>query len=193
MANLFSYWEHKSFLSGFDVIIVGSGIVGLSASIYLKLKQPLLKIGILEAGFLPSGASTKNAGFACFGSISELINDLKFWSEDDILEMIDVRWRGLEKLRNMLGDSAICFEPNGGFEVFKSSENDLANYCIDKISWFNTFLKPVIGKHDIYSVSYDKIAESGMKGISNIIKNKYEGQIDAGLAFKISGPWRYSF
>jgi len=180
MANLFSYWEQKSFLSGFDLIIIGSGIVGLSASLYLKLKQPSLKIGVLESGFLPAGASTKNAGFACFGSISELINELKSKPEDEVLSMIDMRWRGLEKLRNNLGDSAICFEQSGGFEVFKASDNDLANHCIDKISWFNSFMKPVIGKHDIYSVSYDKIAESGMAGISNIIKNKYEGQIDTG-------------
>lgn len=180
MANLFSYWEQKSFLSGFDVIIIGSGIVGLSASLYLKLKQPSLKIGILESGFLPSGASTKNAGFACFGSVSELINELKSKPEDEVLSMIDMRWRGLKKLRNNLGDSAICFEQSGGFEVFKTNENDLANHCIDKISWFNSFLKPVIGKHDIYSVSCDKIAESGMAGISNIIKNRYEGQIDTG-------------
>lgn len=180
MSNLFSYWEQKSFLSGFDVIIVGSGIVGLSAALYLKLKQPALKIGILESGFLPSGASTKNAGFACFGSISELVNELESKPETEVLEMIDMRWRGLEKLINNLGDSAICFEQNGGYEVFKDSEADLANYCIDRISWFNKFLKPVIGKHDIYAVCSDKIAEFGMQGISSIIKNKYEGQIDTG-------------
>jgi len=180
MSNLFSYWEQKSFLSGFDVIIIGSGIVGLSAALYLKLKHPSLKIGILESGFLPAGASTKNAGFACFGSISELVNELESKPETEVLEMIDMRWRGLEKLRNNLGDSAICFEQNGGYEVFKDSEADLANYCIDRISWFNTFLKPVIGKHDIYAVSSDKIAEFGMHGISNIIENKYEGQIDTG-------------
>jgi len=180
MANLFSYWEQKSFFSGFDVIIVGSGIIGLSASLYLKLKQPLLKIGILESGFLPAGASTKNVGFACFGSISELLKDLESRTEDEVLEMIDMRWRGIGKLRNNLGDSAICFEQNGGYEIFRDNETDLANYCIDKISWFNTFLKPVIGKHDIYSVSPDKIADFGIQGINNIIKNKYEGQIDTG-------------
>ncbi len=180
MSILFSYWEQKSFLSDFDVIIVGSGIVGLSAALHLKLKQPLLKIGVLESGFLPSGASTKNAGFACFGSISELVNELESKSESEVLEMIEMRWIGLEKLRKNLGDSAICFEQNGGYEIFKDSEADYANFCIDRIPWFNKFLKPVIGKHDIYAVSSDKIAEFGMHGISNIIKNKYEGQIDTG-------------
>jgi glycine/D-amino acid oxidase-like deaminating enzyme len=180
MSNLFSYWEQKSFFSDFDVIIIGSGIVGLSASLYLKLRQPSLKIGVLESGFLPAGASTKNAGFACFGSISELENELKSRSEDEVLMMIDMRWRGLEKLRKNLGDSAICYEQYGGYEVFKNNESDDANICIERIPWFNAFLKPVIKKHDIYAVSSDKIAESGMRGIFKIIKNKYEGQIDAG-------------
>jgi gamma-glutamylputrescine oxidase len=192
MSNLFSYWEQKSFFSGFDVIIIGSGIVGLSASLYLKLKQPSLKIGILESGFLPAGASTKNAGFACFGSISELEHELKSKSEEQVLNMIDMRWRGLEKLRNNLGDSAISFEQNGGYEVFKKGEANLANCTIEKIPWFNAFLKPVIRKHDIYAVSSHKIAESGMKGINKIIKNKYEGQIDTGkmmraLLIKVQG------
>jgi glycine/D-amino acid oxidase-like deaminating enzyme len=180
MSNLFSYWEQKSFLSGFDVIIIGSGIVGLSASLYLKLKQPSLKIGVLESGFLPAGASTKNAGFTCFGSISELEIELESGSENEVLNRIDMRWRGLEKLRKNLGDSAICFEQNGGYELFKNKEADFAHQCIDRIPWFNSFLKPVIRKHDIYAVSSDKIAESGMKGIFKIIKNKYEGQIDTG-------------
>jgi len=105
-------------------------------------------------------------------------------SESEILEMIGMRWRGLEKLRNNLGDSTICFEQNGGYEVFKESEADQANLCIEKISWCNTFLKPVIGKHDIYAVVGDKIADFGMRGIRNIIKNKYEGQIDTGKMMK---------
>ncbi|MBM3400801.1 MAG: FAD-binding oxidoreductase, partial [Bacteroidetes bacterium] len=180
MANQFSYWERKSFMADFDVVIVGSGIVGLNASLNLKIKQPKLKIGVLESGFLPSGASTKNAGFACFGSVSELLKDLECHSVNEVLEMIELRWKGLEKLRKELGDSTICYEQIGGFEVFKSSENDWALKCLDKVPWFNNLLKSVIGESDIYAVSNDKIAEFGMRGISHIIKNKYEGQIDTG-------------
>ena len=41
------------------------------------------KILVLEKGILPQGASTKNAGFACFGSLSEIIDDLKTHSEEE--------------------------------------------------------------------------------------------------------------
>jgi gamma-glutamylputrescine oxidase len=180
MKNNFSYWEQESFLSGFDVLIVGSGIVGLSAALSLKLKEPKLKIGVLEAGFLPAGASTKNAGFACFGSISELIEELQTGSEDEIAGIIEMRWRGLKKLRENLGDKAISFEQYGGYEMFKSNEANFANTCIEQIPYFNKFLGSIIGKTDIYAVNNAKIAEFGMNGITNLIKNKYEGQIDTG-------------
>lgn len=180
MNNLYSYWERESFLSGFDILIVGSGIVGLSTALSLKIKHPGLKTGIIESGFLPTGASTKNAGFACFGSISELIHDLKTREEDEVLCLIEMRWKGLERLRKNLGDTAICLEQHGGYELFKTSDIDLANTCIEKIPYFNNLLKPIIGKPDIYAVSNAKIAEFGFKGINKLILNNYESQIDTG-------------
>ncbi len=67
-----SYWEIKSWLSNIDYTIVGSGIVGLNCAIFLKEKYPKSKILILEKGIMPQGASSKNAGFACFGSTSRI-------------------------------------------------------------------------------------------------------------------------
>ncbi len=180
MAESFSYWEQQSFLSGYDVLIIGSGIVGLSASLYLKTREPSLNIGILEAGFLPSGASTKNAGFACFGSISEVIEELETSSESEFMKLVEMRWKGLERLRKNLGDKAISFKQFGGFEIFKNTEDDFAKSCIKRIPYFNELLSPIIGKPDIYAVSNAKIAESGMHGINKIIENKYEGQINTG-------------
>ena len=77
MEHTFSYWERTAFIDQADVIVIGSGIVGLSAALHLKRQQPNLNVTVLERGFLPTGASTKNAGFACFGSLSEQISFLK--------------------------------------------------------------------------------------------------------------------
>ena len=192
MGQSFSYWEQKSFLSGFDVIIIGSGIVGLSAALRLKTKSPGIRVGILEAGFLPSGASTKNAGFACFGSISEAIDEIKTGGEDNFLQLVEMRWKGLAKLRKNLGDKPISFQQYGGYEIFKESEQIFAQECIDQIDHLNNLLQPIIGKHDIYAVSNAKIAEFGFSGIKHLIENKYEGQIDTGqmmssLISKVTG------
>ncbi|MEO8793834.1 MAG: FAD-dependent oxidoreductase [Daejeonella sp.] len=180
MLNSFSYWEQTTFLSGYDVIIVGSGIVGLSAALNLKLSKPNLAIAILEAGFLPSGASTKNAGFACFGSISEMLDELESSTEDELLNIVEMRWKGLEKLRQNLGDDALDFQPNSGYEIFRNSDQIFAEKCINKIDYFNNLLKNVIQKPDIFAVNNTKIGEFGLRDIGSIIQNKYEAQIDTG-------------
>ena len=76
-----SYWEQKEWLADIDFAIAGSGIVGLSTALFLKQRFPESNIILLEKGILPQGASTKNAGFACFGSLSEILQDLKTHSE----------------------------------------------------------------------------------------------------------------
>ena len=86
-----SYWEIKSWLNNIDYTIVGSGIVGLNCALRLKEIFPKSKILILEKGSLPSGASTKNAGFACFGSITEIIDDLQNHSESEVISLIKKR------------------------------------------------------------------------------------------------------
>ncbi|MEJ7692127.1 FAD-binding oxidoreductase [Daejeonella sp.] len=192
MGHNFSYWEKESFLTGFDVIIIGSGIVGLSAALHLKTKSPALRICILEADFLPSGASTKNAGFACFGSISEALDEINSGGEDNFLQLVEMRWKGLLKLRRNLGDASISFKQYGGYEIFKESEETFAQDCIEEIDHLNKLIQPIVGKHDIYAVSNAKIAEFGFSGITQLIENRYEGQIDTGkmmssLIAKVAG------
>ena len=71
-----SFWEINNWFTNVDYTIVGSGIVGLHCALQLRERYPKSKILVLEKGMLPQGASTKNAGFACFGSLSEIIDDL---------------------------------------------------------------------------------------------------------------------
>ncbi|MEO1217195.1 MAG: FAD-binding oxidoreductase, partial [Bacteroidota bacterium] len=75
-----SFWEATSLMK-YDYIIVGGGIVGLSTAAELLERNSDLRVLVLERGLFPSGASTKNAGFACFGSVSELWQDLNLIGE----------------------------------------------------------------------------------------------------------------
>ncbi|HUH32786.1 MAG TPA: FAD-dependent oxidoreductase [Daejeonella sp.] len=180
MQSNISYWENMAFFSAYDVMVIGSGIVGLNAALYLKQQQPKLKVGVLESGFLPSGASTKNAGFACFGSVSEILDELNTTSEAEVLQVVESRWRGLSKLRETLGDQAIDYQQSGGYEIFKTGNNPLSDVCLEKIGYLNSLLKDVIGKTDIYAVANEKIADFGLANVGSMILNRYEAQIDTG-------------
>ncbi len=176
-----SYWEKSSFLADADYVIVGAGIVGLFAAITLKKEQPLARVVLLERSFLPSGASTKNAGFACFGSISELIEQEQTCSKSEFLSVIQQRWQGLNLLISTLGAEQIAFEPCGGYELFTPEESELYQACIDKLNYYNDLLKEHIGATaPIFSIADQRIKEFGFKGIEHLIFNAYEGKIDAG-------------
>ncbi len=176
----FSYWERSSFIDNADVIIIGSGLVGLSAALHLKKSEPSIKILILERGFLPSGASTKNAGFACFGTVSEQLELLQHSSEEDVARLVNYKWRGLQRLRQNLGDSNIDYQQHGGYELFMADEIAHADKQIEKITYLNNLLKQAIGTDNIYSVANNKIADFGFDKVSRMIYNPFEGQIDTG-------------
>ncbi|MDG2432962.1 FAD-dependent oxidoreductase [Flavobacterium sp.] len=172
-----SYWELKNWFSNVDYTIVGSGIVGLHAALRLRERFPDSKILVLEKGMLPHGASTKNAGFACFGSISEIIDDLNSHSEEEVVQLIEKRWRGLQLLRKRLGDAVIDFKPYGGYEVFLNEEESTYSSCINKLPFINEMLRSQF-KADVFVKQVDRFGFQGTK--EYLIYNPFEGQIDTG-------------
>ncbi len=180
----FSFWEKNTFIKSPDVVIIGSGIVGLFSAFFLKLSKPNLHVLILERGMLPYGASTRNAGFACFGSPSELLNDLNHQSESDVFSLVEKRWKGLLLMRKILGDENISYEPLGGNEIFTSDDQLVFNNCMEKLDFLNVHLKDITGANDVYKLANAKIAQSGFKNVKNLILNSGEGQIDTGKMMK---------
>ncbi|WP_313806598.1 FAD-dependent oxidoreductase [Flavobacterium sp.] len=172
-----SYWELKNWFSNVDFTVVGSGIVGLHTALRLRERFPESKILVLEKGALPEGASTKNAGFACFGSLSEIIEDLRNYSEEDVIQLIQKRWNGLQLLRKRLGDSVIDFKPYGGYELFLKEDESTYSECLQKLPFVNDILKSLF-KTDVFTKEVDRF---DFKGIHEyLIFNPFEGQIDTG-------------
>lgn len=177
-----SYWEKQSYFGGLDLLIIGSGIVGLNAALAYKAKFPKAKVLVAERGLLPLGASTKNAGFACFGSVSELADDLSRIAENTVWETVKLRNEGLKKLKKLLGEKNMDYRPLGGFEVFDSEEE--FEKCAGLIGDFNKKMQSVLRLKKVYSVVDKKIAASGMQGFAYCIQNKYEGQINTGMMMR---------
>jgi len=179
MQNL-SYWEKETFLKNIDVLIIGSGIVGLSAALHLKEKTPSLNVVIAERGTFPSGASTKNAGFSCFGSVSELLDDLETQAEDFVFGILEKRWLGLQRLQARVGRQNMDYFQHGNYEVFKASDQVLFEECVSNIEQLNEKLSPIVGIKDTFSIKNAAIDNFGFGDVKQLIWNKAEGQIHTG-------------
>ena len=172
-----SYWELKNWFTNVDYTVVGSGIVGLHAALRLRERFPDSKILVLEKGMLPHGASTKNAGFACFGSVSEIIDDLKSHSEEEVFSLVQKRWKGLQLLRKRLGDERIDFKPFGGYELFLKEDESCYDECINKLPFINEILKPLF-RADVFAKEIDRFGFNGIR--EHLVFNPFEAQIDTG-------------
>jgi glycine/D-amino acid oxidase-like deaminating enzyme len=174
-----SFWEKDTFFNNTDVIIIGSGIVGLNAAIHLKEQNPGLKIIVVERGSLPCGASTKNAGFACFGSISELLDDCEQNGAEAMLALVEKRWRGLLALREKLGDSTIDYQALGGMEVFTADDKTTFELSINNIDKYNALLKDIIGRQ-VFEIDDRSLKNNELNGFEHLIRNNFEGQLHSG-------------
>jgi gamma-glutamylputrescine oxidase len=173
-----SYWELDTYFSSVDVLIVGSGIVGLNAAIALKEQKSNLKVLVIERGILPLGASSKNAGFSCFGSVSELLDDLENSSESEVFSLVEKRWKGLQRLRAVLGDKQLELNNWGGFELFDNEE--IFEKCASNIDYLNKQVSSIVGSNEVYKSADNKINEFGFHNVGHLIENQFEGQIDTG-------------
>ena len=172
-----SYWEYKSWLSHIDYTIIGSGIVGLNCALRLREKFPKARILILEKGMLPQGASTKNAGFACFGSLSEILDDLTSHSEEEVVALVKKRIDGLKLLRATVGDTALDYQELGGYELFTQEDAALYQYCLQHIDRMNTLLYPIFNA-PVYNTKENVFGFNHIQ--ERYIYNAFEGQIDTG-------------
>ena len=152
---MFSYWE-KSELLHYDLIVLGGGITGIFCALYFRKNNPSASIAILERGLFSSGASTKNAGFACFGSLSELVEDQSKLGEEKLLSMVKMRLDGLSILRKTIGDHKMDLKWHGGYELFFDKDSEALN----QIDHFNDLLRPIF-KKEVFHLNNKKIQKFG--------------------------------
>ena len=175
--NQLSYWERTTYFEEIDLLIVGAGIVGLSTSIAVKKKYPQWKIVIVERGYLPSGASTKNAGFACFGSPSELFEDLKTIPENQVWETFNARYSGLKTLFELVDPLKIEYNACGSYDLMRTNDEDIDP---DFIAYLNNESQKITKKEKTYLTENDPNRKFGFRGLKTAYFNSVEGSINTG-------------
>jgi gamma-glutamylputrescine oxidase len=175
--NQLSFWEKQTYINHTDYLIIGSGIVGLTAAIYIKERFSTKKVTVIERGYLPTGASSKNAGFSCIGSPSELLDDLTHTAEEEVFKTVEKRWQGLLNLRSLLGDDKIDYLNLGSYELFSDEKFKTS---VNSLDYLNLELEKITAIKNVFSVDNNIIPEAGFNHFNNAISHKAEGQIDTG-------------
>ena len=177
---MISIWEKETFYAPQDIVIIGSGFVGLWSALQLKKKDPKLKITIVERGLIPSGASTRNAGFACFGSLSEVVYDAQTMGTDKMLQLVEMRFKGLERIQKYFHGELIDFDLCGGYELYDHSGKVSGQQLHENVEYINSLLKPVLNKKKIYRLVDGDIQKFGFGNTKHLVKNSWEGYLHSG-------------
>jgi glycine/D-amino acid oxidase-like deaminating enzyme len=171
--SLASYLARRPMDSDYDFVVVGAGFTGLSAAYHLATKHKGAKIALLDRYLPPLGASTRNAGFACIGTVGEFIADSQLEQDERVWDRMSERWQGLSLLRSILGDQVIGYEPLGGHELFTEEEE------FERVSTYlascNTALKQRTGLDHWYKLT-------SINGY-NAIQMPREGQLQPAMAW----------
>lgn len=177
---MISFWEKESLLK-YDVIVIGSGIVGLQTAVQVKNRHPGHSVLVLERGLLPTGASTRNAGFAATGSLSELVSDAKIMNEEALVNLFSKRKGGLDVLRKQFGDAAIGYRADGSHELLKATEANV----LDHLDHFNTLLKD-FSTGPLFQIKNECISAFGFDPsyFKYCLSNATEGGLHTGMLIK---------
>ena len=173
-----SYWQRHHYQANYDLIIIGSGIVGMCSALEFKRKHPKSRVLILEKSRSAWGASVKNAGFACFGSPSEVLSDINSMGLDKALQLVEMRVQGLELLLKQVNPKKINYQNNGGYELFWDPKK--MESCLDSLNRLNGYLKPITGQSTTYTQLKGQHNWT-FKSLHGALFNALEGEINPQL------------
>lgn len=174
-----SIWEKDTYYAPQDIIVAGGGLMGLWSALECRQRNPHLRITILEKNPTPLGASTRNAGFACFGSPSELLHDAETMGTESMLAIAELRYKGIRKIQQYFTDGQTGFERCGGYECINTAYRHWD--CLDeKTAWLNNELAAITGTGDIFRRCDERLASLGLRNFDALIENETEAALHSG-------------
>lgn len=140
-----SYWEQDLFSRKYDLIIVGAGFSGMATAFFMKEHRPDWKILVLDKAVQQRAASSRNAGLACISSLSELMEDVAEYGWDNVLRLIEWRWKGLEYIKEEFDHGKIAYKRVPSGEVFIKDAAFPSEKYLQHIDEANYKLKDILG------------------------------------------------
>ena len=177
---MISIWEKETFFAPNDIVIAGGGFVGLWCAFHLKNKKSNLKISIVDRGIIPAGASTRNAGFACFGSLSELMHDAATMGTDKMLQLVEMRFKGLKRIQKYFSKNEMDFSLCGGYELYDNADEQTERGLKENMDYLNSLLKPVTGTKQTFKPADASISHFGFGQTKHLVRNQLEGSLHSG-------------
>jgi glycine/D-amino acid oxidase-like deaminating enzyme len=175
-----SFWEQQ-WLKNADILIIGSGIVGLQTARHIKNQWPHREVWVIDRAPMSLGASTRNAGFACFGSMGEILDDISRTDENTAYALYEKRYKGLQQLLADFGETAIGYEKTGGYEIFTPEDHAEYETIAANMNRVNNALESVAGEKPFQLKSTSKL---GMKVLENGVYTPLEGMVQTHLLYK---------
>lgn len=176
---MISIWEKESFYRPTDVLIAGGGLMGLWTAWELKGRFPTLEVTVAEAQSIPAIASTRNAGFACFGSPSEMWSDMQHLGSDTVYALFEMRYKGILKIKSVLGQENIGYVGCGGYEVYNQPEWT-GDALFERLQELNKNLHGITGLEATFCKVDDEMAAQGLRGFTGMVYNPLEGGLHSG-------------
>jgi gamma-glutamylputrescine oxidase len=171
-----SFWESSVLLKPYDFAILGAGLTGKQIALKLIEKYPKSRVALVDRLPFSYGASTRNAGFSCFGSISEIVMDLKIDDSENVFKLVEQRFNGIKKLVDEFGAENFDFIQTGGYEVFENDED--YNLAIDNLSQINCQLHQRLDIKEMYQ--NDSISRFNFNYLDYAIFSPFEGMLNPG-------------
>ena len=181
-----SFWEKDIFIKNPQYLIIGAGLVGINAAISLKKQDPAADVLVIDARPMPGQASLRNAGFACFGSMTELLADKRQNGTTSMLSLVEKRWKGLEKMLDTLGKWRLDYQQKGGYELFMEEDQLVFERCMDHVEEINQALYSITGFRQCFSKIDAAPEKFGFGKSKHLLCNQAEGQLHAG---KMMAGW----
>lgn len=175
-----SFWE-KQWLKNADILIIGSGILGLQTARHIKNQWPHREVWVIDRAPISLGATTRNAGFACFGSMGEILDDISRTDENTAYALYEKRYKGLQQLLADFGETAIGYEKTGGYEIFTPEDHAEYENIAANMDRVNNALESVTGEKPFQLKSTSKL---GMKVLENGVYTPLEGMVQTHLLYK---------